>query len=74
VPLSAVVSDPARPDQYGVFVAQEQPGRWVANLRQVTLGETQESLVAVNGVKPGEKVVVVGAAQLKDGDSIQVIP
>jgi hypothetical protein len=43
-------------------------------MREITLGETQESLVAVDGVKPGEKVVAVGAAQLKDGDSIQVIP
>lgn len=74
VPLSAVVSDPVTPDHYAVFVAQEQGGNWVAHVRGVTLGETQESLVAVNGVKPGEEVVAVGAAQLKDGDSLQVIP
>jgi multidrug efflux system membrane fusion protein len=74
VPLSAIVSNPVTPDHYAVFVAQEQGGKWVAHLHEVTLGETQESLVAVDGVKPGEKVVVVGAAQLKDGDSIQVIP
>jgi hypothetical protein len=46
----------------------------VAHLREVTLGETHESDVAVDGVKPGEKIVVVGAAGLKDGDSIQVLP
>jgi multidrug efflux system membrane fusion protein len=74
VPLSAIISNPVTPDHYAVFVAQEQGGNWVAHLREVTLGETQESLVAVNGVKPGEKVVVVGAAQLKDGNSVQVIP
>jgi multidrug efflux system membrane fusion protein len=74
VPLSAIVSNPAKPGQYAVFVAHEQGGSWVAHVREVTLGETQESLIAVNGVKPGEKVVVVGAAQLKDGDPIQVIP
>jgi RND family efflux transporter MFP subunit len=74
VPLSAIVSNPAKPEHYAVFVAQEQGGNWVARVREVMLGETQESLVAVDGLKPGEKVVVVGAAQLKDGDSIQVIP
>jgi multidrug efflux system membrane fusion protein len=74
VPLSAIVSDPVTPNRYAVFVAQEQGGVWVAHVREVTLGETQESLVAVDGVKPGEKVVVIGAAQLKDGDPIQVIP
>ena len=74
VPLSAIVSDPVTPNHYAVFVPQEQGGILVAHLREVTLGETQESLMAVNGVNPGEKVVVVGAAQLKDGDPIQVIP
>ena len=74
VPLNAVVADPALPGHYAVFVASEVGGKWVAHLREVTLGETHESDVAVDGVKPGEKIVVVGAAGLKDGDSIQVLP
>jgi len=74
VPLSAVVADPASPGRYAVFVASEVGGKWVAHLREVTLGETHESDVAVDGVKPGEKIVVVGAAGLKDGDSLQVLP
>ena len=74
VPLSSVVADPASPGSYAVFVAQEQGSKWVAHLREVTLGETHESDVAVDGVKPGEKIVVVGAAGLKDGDSVQVLP
>jgi multidrug efflux pump subunit AcrA (membrane-fusion protein) len=73
VPLSAIVSNPVRPDHYAVFVAQEQGGKWLAHVHEVTLGETHESAVAVDGVKPGEKIVVVGAAQLKDGDPIQVM-
>jgi len=74
VPLSAVVADPASPGRYAVFVASEEGGKWVAHLREVKLGETHESDVAVDGVKPGEKVVVVGAARLKDGDPIQILP
>jgi RND family efflux transporter MFP subunit len=74
VPLSAVVADPASPGRYAVFVASEVGAQWVAHLREVTLGETHESDVAVDGVKPGEKIVVVGAAGLKDGDSVQVLP
>jgi multidrug efflux system membrane fusion protein len=73
VPLSAVVADPAAAGHYAVFVAREQGGKWVALLRGVTLGETHESDVAVDGVNPAEKVVVVGAAGLKDGDLIQVL-
>ena len=74
VPLSAVVADPGSAGHYAVFVVSEQGGKWVAHLRQVTLGETHESDVAVEGVNPAEKVVVVGAAGLRDGDFIQVIP
>jgi RND family efflux transporter MFP subunit len=74
VPLSAVVADPGSAGHYAVFVASEQGGKWVAHLRQVALGETHESDVAVEGVNPAEKVVVVGAAGLKDGDFIQVLP
>jgi len=74
VPLSAVVAEPSSSGHYAVFIAQEEGGRWLAHSREVALGETHESDVAVNGVNPGEKVVVVGAAGLKDGDSIQVLP
>ncbi len=74
VPLSAVVADPGSAGHYAVFVASEQGGKWVAHLRPVALGETHESDVAVEGVNPAEKVVVVGAAGLKDGDLIQVLP
>jgi multidrug efflux system membrane fusion protein len=74
VPLSAVVANPVSPGRYAVFVATQESGKWVAHLREVTLGETHESAVAVDGVKAGEKVVVVGAAVLKDGDLIQVVP
>jgi len=74
VPLSAVVADTALPGHYAVFVATEVAGKWVAHLREVTLGETHESDVTVDGVKPGEKIVAIGAAGLKDGDSIQALP
>src|SRR6201993_2331958 len=74
VPLSAVVADPGSAGHYAVFIAKEEGGKWVAHLHQVALGETHESDVAVEGINPGEKVVAVGAAGLKDGDFIQVLP
>jgi RND family efflux transporter MFP subunit len=73
VPLAAVVADQSAAGRYGVFVASEVNGKWTAHWRAVTLGETHESDVAVEGVKPGEKIVVVGVADLKDGDLIQVL-
>jgi multidrug efflux system membrane fusion protein len=73
VPFAAIVADPSASGRYGVFVASEVNGTWTAHLRAVTLGETRESDVAVEGVKPGEKIVAVGLADLKDGDLVQVL-
>lgn len=74
VPLSAIVPFPSEPEHFAVMVAQERAGTLVANLRKVQLGATHESSVAVEGVRPGERVVSVGAQLLKDGDPIQAIP
>jgi RND family efflux transporter MFP subunit len=74
VPLSAIVPCPSKPSCFAVMVAQERAGKWTASLREVQLGATNESSIAVQGVQVGEKVVAVGAQLLKDGDPIEVIP
>ncbi|HWC20008.1 MAG TPA: efflux RND transporter periplasmic adaptor subunit [Terriglobales bacterium] len=74
VPLSAIVPNPSTPGQYAVFVVTEQNGRSLAALRAVALGETHDGGVGIDGVQPGEKVVVVGTADLKDGAPIQILP
>jgi len=74
VPLSAIVPCPSKPGCFGVMVAQERSGKWTAGLREVQLGVTSESSIAVGGVQLGEKVIAVGAQLLKDGDPIEVIP
>jgi RND family efflux transporter MFP subunit len=74
VPLSAILANPAAHGRYAVYVAAEQGGKWTAHLRDINLGETHESDVTVDGLMPGEKVVSVGVADLKDGDLIHVLP
>jgi len=74
VPLSAIVPYPSKPGRFAVMVAQERAGKWTASLREVQLGATHESSIAVVGVQPGEKVIAVGAQLLKDGQPIEVIP
>jgi RND family efflux transporter MFP subunit len=74
IPLSAIVPFPSEPEHFAVMVAQERAGTLVANLRKVQLGTTHDNSVAVEGVRPGERIVSVGAQLLKDGDPIQVIP
>jgi len=74
VPLSAIVPYPSQPGHFAVMVAQERSGKWTASLREVHLGETRESSIAVVGVQPGEKVIAVGAQLLTDGEPIELIP
>jgi len=74
IPLSAIVRNEKRPDQYAVFVIDETSGDTV-HARHVTLGGVQGNLVAVtNGLASGERVVVMGATLLKDGEAVRVIP
>ena len=74
VPLSAIVPYPSEPGRFGVMVAQEHAGKWTASLREVKLGATHETSIAVVGVHPGENVVAIGAQLLKDGEPIEVVP
>jgi RND family efflux transporter MFP subunit len=74
VPLSAIVLYLSKPGRFAVMVAQERAGKWTASLREVQLGATHESSIAVVGVQPGEKVIAVGAQLLTDGEPIEVIP
>jgi len=74
VPLSAIVPYPSEPGQFAVMVAEERAGKWIASPREVQLGATHESSIAVIGVQPGEKVIAVGAQLVKDGEPIEVIP
>ena len=74
IPLSAIVPFPSEPEHFAVMVAQDRAGTLVTNLRKVQLGTTHDNSVAVEGVRPGERIVSVGAQLLKDGDPIQAIP
>jgi multidrug efflux system membrane fusion protein len=69
------VRSEAHPDQYAVFVVGDKAGAGVVRSRPVTLGGVQGNLVAVTtGLRSGERVVVMGATLLKDGDAVRVIP
>ena len=59
--------------QYFAFVAEEQKGRLIAHQKPLQLGEMVGNDYAVlDGIKPGDKVVVSGTQFLVDG--VPVIP
>jgi membrane fusion protein, multidrug efflux system len=55
----------------GTFVYLVKPDRTVA-MRSVVVGATQGDTAAINGVNPGELVVVDGADKLRRGSSVSV--
>lgn len=75
VPLSAVVRPAGKADGYAVFVVGDEGGTAVAQQRTVRLGTVEGSRVEiVEGLEAGERVVVLGATLLHDGERVRVLP
>jgi RND family efflux transporter MFP subunit len=75
VPLTAIVKDSAREGAYAVFVVDGQSANLQARLRPVTPGPIAgDGIQIANGISAGEQVIVSGAARLRDGERITVIP
>jgi RND family efflux transporter MFP subunit len=71
VPLTAIVKHSANQGSYAVFVVDGQQ----AKLRPVTTGPIAgDGIQIANGIREGEQVIVSGAARLRDGERITVIP
>lgn len=75
VPLNAIVRSKDRPDEYALFVIEDQGGKPRGRLRSVMLGDAYGNRVAVkNGVSVGDRVITSGGGRLVDGEPVQVIP
>jgi RND family efflux transporter MFP subunit len=74
LPLSAIVRAPAT-SGYAVFVVEGSGSSLSARIRPVQLGDLQGNRVAVReGLQRDDRVVVMGAPLLADGESVQIIP
>ena len=74
LPLSAIVRSPKHEGQYTVFVVDGAGDELAAQARAVTLGPVQGNLVTVtSGLKAGERVIVMGAGLVNDGEMVRVI-
>jgi RND family efflux transporter MFP subunit len=80
VPVAAIVASQGRVggrprgQDYAVLVVEDQAGKQVARVRDVTLGPTVGNMVAIRwGVKAGERVVTTGAPLLVDGEAVRVV-
>lgn len=75
VPLTAVVRAPANPNGFAVYRLIERNGKTYACAQTIEIGDTLDnSIEAKRGLMPGEKIITVGAALLRDGQQVNVIP
>ena len=75
VPLEAIVKPPNRPEEYAVFLLDEQKDKAVARLRAVTLGDALGNIIVVtDGVTVGQRVIVRGATLVNDGETVRPLP
>jgi multidrug efflux system membrane fusion protein len=75
LPLTAVVRPPGKPRGFAAFVVEERGAVTRARLREVELGDVLGTGVVVHkGLRPGERVVAMGATLLHDGDPVSIIP
>ncbi len=75
VPLSAVIRDPSRADNFAVMIAEGSGDLETARLRPVELGDTYGNMIAAKGgLTFGERVVTTGVSLVKNGDKVRVIP
>jgi multidrug efflux system membrane fusion protein len=75
VPLAAIVRAPGKATGFAVFVVAEEAGQTVAHAREIEVGEYLGRDIPVSrGLAGGERVVVLGAGLLSDGETVEVIP
>ena len=59
--------------QYFAFVAEQQDGKTVAHQKLLTVGDmTGNNYVVLDGIKPGDKIVVSGTQFLVDGTPVLI--
>ncbi len=74
VPLSAIVRPSGGDKGYAVYVVESQNDLAVVHLRPVELGPVLgNTVIVIDGVKPGEAVVVKGATLVVDGEQVRVL-
>jgi RND family efflux transporter MFP subunit len=75
VPLSAVVRAVDNPNAFGVFVVEQRGDQFFARARTVELGTAYGNVIGLEGgLKPGDRVIVTGATQVRDGQQVRVLP
>lgn len=74
VPLSAVIRDPQKPEEFAVLLAEGSGDPAIVRAHTVELGDAYGNMIQVlGGVKAGERVVTSGSTLVKSGEKVRVI-
>jgi RND family efflux transporter MFP subunit len=74
VPLSAVIRDPQKPEEFAVYLTEGTGDPATVRARTVELGDAYGNMIQVlGGVKAGERVVTTGATLIKNGEQVRII-
>lgn len=74
VPLSAVIRDPQKPEEFAVFLTEGTGDPATVRARTVEVGDAYGNMIQVlGGVKAGERVVTTGATLIKNGEQVRII-
>jgi multidrug efflux pump subunit AcrA (membrane-fusion protein) len=61
-------------DGYAVFTVEESGGKTITERRDVKLGNIYGNRIAViEGLQEGEKVITMGAQQVRSGQEVNII-
>jgi RND family efflux transporter MFP subunit len=75
VPIESVVKSKTDHQGYALYVVEDKGKSQVARLRDVSLGLVSGNMISVTqGVKPGDRIIVTGAAMVSDGEQVRIIP
>jgi multidrug efflux system membrane fusion protein len=73
IPFSGVVRAP-NDKGFAVFLAEERGGATYATARPITVGDTfGNSIEVVSGLAAGDRVIVLGAELVHDGEQVRVL-
>jgi len=74
VPLGSIVRSGNAQDGYAVFTINESKGKTITERRDVTLGNIYGNRIAVlEGLSEGEKVITMGAQNVRNAQEVSVI-
>jgi RND family efflux transporter MFP subunit len=75
IPLSAVIRNPGGANGFAVMIAEGGGDTETARLRAIELGDIYGNMIAAkSGLNSGESVITTGAAIVKNGDKVRIIP